>query len=35
MENYLRGIPEAIAYKNAKPGEDEFLNKDGVCAERY
>jgi indolepyruvate decarboxylase len=22
------GIPEAIAYKNAKPGEDEFLNKD-------
>jgi indolepyruvate decarboxylase len=21
-------IPEAIAYKNAKPGEDEFLNKD-------
>jgi indolepyruvate decarboxylase len=20
-------IPEAIAYKNAKPGEDEFLNK--------
>lgn len=22
------GIPEAIAYKNAKPGEDEFLNKN-------